>query len=274
MGTIGEDAKQRVADVINAAINAVLADGSGNGNVLACLARIEKVLEKTTPDAKVGAAQLQEYNRALFTDLVRNRGFQTRSAISVGIADDCSESEAPHDLTPAEFVNVLPALRGLFEHSVQHTVAVAERSRSSEILEALGSFRKWANRVPPGGTKDKSYRAAARETRGDVKVVMSWVKHFLVIHRTDFTSEVTHLFACKRGAIAGRWQFDAYSCNVHKALNGHVFVARDGWAVQKDYLNSSKCRFFDEMPVPGSDGCLCYYDYLYELNDLPPGLAE
>jgi hypothetical protein len=262
-----EDAKHQVADVINAAINSVLSDGPDNDNVLMWQSRIEMVLDQNAPVPMAGATIVQEYNNNLFKDVVRYREFPVRS-IS-GDAEGSSEKKSIDGFSQEEFAsNILPELSELLERSATQTIDAAERFRASWIQAAVVAFQKWANTIPFGGTKDKSYRAAAKVARSDVMAVVSWPKRFLIIHRTDFMSEANHLFACKHGAIAGKWEFSPHLCDMHEALDGQVFVSRDSWAMEGDHLDPSKCRFFDQVPVPGSNGCLCSYEYLHDLQDV------
>jgi len=48
-------------------------------------------------------------------------------------------------------------------------------------------------------------------------------------------------------------------------------VVRDNWALEKGLIKLAGHQYTDQVTEPGEEVfCRCYYEYIYNLRDLPP----
>ena len=266
-----EGAKNRIADAINAAINCILQDGPSETSIAKLKSQIEAVLNRETTSSVIAAQAIESYHRNLYETIVQFKGFPVVSVVEVGGEEhDAPKRKSSENFSDAEFALIQPILADALARSIMVAADSAESFKQSEIHQSLMMLDEWAKTIPYGGTKEKPYRATARAVRNGIKATASWGKRFFIIHRPDFAAEARHIFACHRGAIAGKWAWSRYpECEIHRHIDGTVYLVRGSWAMQKGLLSDDGHAFTDEVTVPGTTGCCCSYEYLYGLRDIP-----
>lgn len=48
-----------------------------------------------------------------------------------------------------------------------------------------------------------------------------------------------------------------------------IYFNRGNWAEQKGLTQVSENDYFENNPIPGTNGCNCYYVYMHHLRDMP-----
>ena len=264
-----EESKKAIASVINNAIDAVLK----NGPVEEILQNAERTIAQTLHEHTVTPGEAVKapirYYQDAYKQVISHKGLPV-----MAVAGDEGGEANPvvlYDFSDKAFRKLQPELDEALQRCIDQVQSAVEPYQRSEIDEGLAEFVQWSQTVPFGGTKDKTYRTEARSVRSSLKSTASWHKRFFVIHSPDFYAFAEHIIACHSDQIlAGKWKWSSSTgCDQHRDLDGKVYYKRNSWALQKGLIQVPDSDYFDNNPVPGSNGCMCCYEYIDNLHDLP-----
>jgi hypothetical protein len=162
-----------------------------------------------------------------------------------------------------------PKIHCIFEECIKDVESQAKSFRQQIILSALDTFDAWAQSIPKGGTKDKAFREEARYVRQELKSVQKWENFYFSLKTGNFIYRIDHLIH-ESEAIAAIWRCSEYcgdDCN-HSRYNGKTYIIRGNFASKEGFIAEEKAKYTDELPLPRNDGCNCYYEYIYRLENL------
>ncbi len=263
-----ENAKKAIAAGVNSAINQILANGPSEVLIRKIQNDLELIFREYSVTPADAIEGLTQYYRLLYKDLCENRGFKVKEITTGGNG----KTQRLNDFPDEVFLNIQPKLEKHLMQCVGQANTSAASHRNDEITQSMHEFEEWAKSIPLGGSKEKSVRAEARAIRSCLKGTAEWQKRFFVIHLTDFAAGANHLFALANAdVLAGKWKWSVYTCEckLHETLNGKIYFNRGNWAEQKGLIQVSENDYFENNPIPGTNGCNCYYVYMHHLRDMP-----
>ena len=263
-----EDAKKAIAAGVNLAINRVLANGPSEVLIREIQNDLELVFREYSATPEDAIEELTQYYRRLYEGLCAERGFKVKEITR----DGNGKTQRLNDFPDEVFLKIQPKLEKHLMQCIRQANTSAASHQNDEIAQSMQEFEEWAKSIPLGGSKEKSVRAEARAIRSCLKDTAEWQKRFFVIHRTDFAAGANHLFALANGdVLAGRWKWSVSTCEckLHETLNGKIYFNRGNWAEQKGLIQVSENDCFENNPIPGTNGCNCYYVYMHHLRDIP-----
>lgn len=263
-----EDEKRAIAKVVNAAINRVLANGPSEPLIREIQNDLEFVFRENSVTPADAMNELTQYYRRLYEDLCDEHKVKGKKITG----DGNDKTQCRNDSSDEVFLKIQPKLEKHLMHCISRARTSAVSHQNNEIAQSMQEFEEWANSIPLGGSEEKSVRTEARAIRSCLKDTAQWHKRFFVIHQSDFAAGANHLFALANGdVLAGRWEWSPSTCEckLHEALNSKIFFNRGNWAEQKGLIQASEKEYFENNPIPGANGCNCYYVYLTHLRDLP-----
>lgn len=261
--------KKELAENINEAINELLKKGHSSTLTNSLRNNLESVLDEAAPKSIYAIEKLKRVNQELLDKVIKHKGLPVVSIFS----ENGENSQSVQGVGIKDFDNFEPEIRLLFDECVKDIEVSASFFRRQELDAALNVFTNWAESIPIGGTKDKSFRNQAREVRLYLKAFQKWDSYYFIAKNGNFISKLKHLAAKSNGAIAASWCFyKGNGCiySEHEDHNEEFFLIRNSWAIQQKLIASSNTtRYTDELTTPRSDGCTCSYRYIFSLSNLP-----
>ncbi|HEY6925156.1 MAG TPA: hypothetical protein VI653_16895 [Steroidobacteraceae bacterium] len=172
--------------------------------------------------------------------------------------------------------SIKPKLRGELDRRILASAELIKLNRETSIQRTLQRFAGWATSVPMGGT-DVAERAEVKQNvRRGIAGLPFEERRVVIDQGHKLVSAINDIVARDGGAIAAIWHHvmegGGYQARPeHVGRNGHVFVIRDNWALQKGLMKLAGHQYTDQVAEPGEEiYCRCWYEYIYNLRDLPP----
>lgn len=174
---------------------------------------------------------------------------------------------------------VKPRLRAELDRRLMASRELIKLNREKSISETVQRFSGWATSVPPGGT-DAINKAVVKATiRKSLAQLPFESRRVMIDQGAKMISNLNEIIAVDGGAIAGEWHSHfrqiGYNARIeHKHFDGHIFVVRGNWAIEKGLMKLDGAKYTDEVERPAElPFCRCTYRYLYSLRSLPPSMV-
>ena len=175
--------------------------------------------------------------------------------------------------------NLKPELRAELDRRIMASANLIVLNREEAIAKTLQRFSGWATSIPIGGT-DATMKAKEKE---NLKKAMSKLpfeeRRVLIDQSHKLTSAISEIIAQDTGAIAAIWHshykesgYDYRPDHKDREVDSKKlpFVVRDNWAMKKGLMKLGGSQYVDDMTKPGEEVyCRCYYEWIYNLRDLP-----
>jgi hypothetical protein len=176
-----------------------------------------------------------------------------------------------------KFDAILPSLLDRFDWCVGNYRAQAESYLEDQFGQFRTLLRRFLEKVPIGGTKDKSIKSEISGVKKELRHLAEWNQLFHVYKATSFSAEVVYIFALEGNPIAAIWHYDRLDeqgeyrkTYDHKQRDDHVYAVRGNWAIVKGLMKPEPNGYIDEISRPHQElGCMCRLQWIYNLRDLP-----
>lgn len=170
---------------------------------------------------------------------------------------------------------IKPTLRDELDRRILASANLIRLNREASIQRTLQRFSGWATSIPIGGT-DVQQRKKVKETiRRGIAALPFEERRVVIDQGHKLAAAINDIVATNGGAIAmiwrSHWREAGYNYRPdHKARDGHTYVLRGNWALNKGLMKTAGTKFTDEITQPGEEiFCRCNGQYLYTLRDLP-----
>jgi hypothetical protein len=171
--------------------------------------------------------------------------------------------------------NIKPQLREELDRRIRASADLIKLNRAEAIERTMKRFAGWASSIPAGGANVPE-RAVAKEAIKRGIAGLPFIERRVIIDQGHkLTSAINDTLADEAGAIAGiwhsHWRQPGYDYREdHKERDENVYLIRDSWAHSDGLVKPSNAGYTDDITMPGEEPfCRCFYQYLYNLRDLP-----
>jgi hypothetical protein len=170
------------------------------------------------------------------------------------------------------------ALRPELDRRILASASLIRLNRDEAMEKTLRRFEGWATSIPKGGSKAADKPDAKRDIKKAVKGLPFEERRVLIDQSAKLVSAVNEIIATDGGAIAAYWRhtgkrrgYDPRPAHVARAKDGNnLFLIRNSWAQKAGFVKPNKNGYTDRIEKPGEFVfCSCYYEYLYNVGDLP-----
>jgi len=152
------------------------------------------------------------------------------------------------------------------------SIELIKLNREVAVAKTTQRMVGWLSSVPPEGASDtkgvvKEVTKALRQLPYEERRVIIDQGHKLVASLEDVVNR-------GQGAIAAIWHSHAHQAGYdfrpeHAKRDGKIYILRGSWA-DKEGLVEATHGYSDEHEAPAEAiNCRCYFQYLYNLQDLP-----
>lgn len=168
-----------------------------------------------------------------------------------------------------------PELTVELDRRIMASANLIKLNREEEISKTLRRFSGWATSIPAGGSEQVDQHAEAEKLRKSMSGLSFRERRVLIDQGHKLTTTVSEIIATDTGAIAAIWHSHWRQQNydyreTHRDRDEVIYVVRDNWAIKKGLMKLSGRKFTDDVTKPGEEVyCRCYYEWLYNLRDLP-----
>ena len=174
---------------------------------------------------------------------------------------------------------IKPKLRAELDRRRMASANLIKLNRAKMIEQTVQRYQGWATSVPPGGS-DAVPKAEIKEGIRKPLASLPFEERRVHIDQAHkFVANLHNIVATDTGALAARWVSHWRQKNYnyredHKERDGHIYVMRGNWALERGLMKLDGHQYTDEITMVGEEVfCRCSYTYLYSLLDLPPGMV-
>lgn len=247
-------------DVINDAVADVSRRGfDAQERIDYWLRRIAEAAERDLTPERVMRETLEGALRAIYERLVeKGRLFRLHRGVSRFTVE-----------------KLRPQLRADLARRIAASADLIRLNRTDAIRKTLHRFSGWATSVPAGGSKAVDRPEVKEDLKKALKQLPFVDRRVLIDQGHKFTASLHAVVAKDGGAIAGIWRSHWRQANYnyredHKDRDGLVYAVRGSWASERGLMRRSKAGWSDEITQPAEEPfCRCWYEYIYDLRDLP-----
>jgi hypothetical protein len=168
-----------------------------------------------------------------------------------------------------------PHLRAELDRRILASADLIRRNREAAIAKTLQRFSAWSTSIPKGGT-DALKRAEVKASMRKSLASLPFEERRVIIDQGHkLRSSLSEIIAVDGGAIAARWRSRWRQAGYnyrqdHKDRDDRVYAVRGSWALERGFAKVGPAGYTDDITKPGEEPfCRCYYQYLYNLRDLP-----
>lgn len=173
---------------------------------------------------------------------------------------------------------VKPHLRAELDRRIMAAANLIVLNRQAMIQKTLQRFSGWSTSIPIGGSDAVDKNAVKKDLKKALARLPFESRRVLIDQGHKFTSALNEIIASDGGALAGRWHSHWRQTNYdyredHKERDDHVYAVRGNWALAKGLMKAGRDGYTDDITKPGEEiFCRCFYEYIYNLRDLPPDM--
>lgn len=167
-----------------------------------------------------------------------------------------------------------PHLRNELDRRIMASAQLIKLNREQAVEQTLRRFSGWSTSLPAGGSGQVDKRAQKKAIRKSLTRLPFEQRRVLIDQGHKLTSSINETLARDGGALAGvwhsHWRQPGYQYRPdHKERDLKVYAVRGNWALQQGLMTRGE-GYTDEITAPAEEPfCRCYYQYLYNLRDLP-----
>lgn len=173
---------------------------------------------------------------------------------------------------------VRPQLHAVLERSRLASRNLVKLNRKKMMEDLDQRFSGWATSIPVGGFRDADRADIKANIKKSLQRLPFEERRVHIDQGHKFIANLNQILAVDGGAIAGIWHSHFRQVNYnyredHKERDSKVYLVRGSWAIERGLIRTAGVTYLDEQTMPGQEiFCRCFLEYLYSLNDLPPGL--
>ena len=180
-----------------------------------------------------------------------------------------------HKMPVWKFNMIGTKLQNELQRRIMASAQLIKMNREDMVQKTLKRFSGWATSVPIGGSKAVEKRETTEAIKKSLKALPYEERRVMIDQAAKFKASLSNIVATESGAIAGMWKsrFRAPGYDYrpdHKERDGHIFVLRGNWALEKGLMKLDGRQYTDEITMPAEEVfCQCRYKYMYNLRELP-----
>lgn len=247
-------------ETLTAAINDFIEHGFDSQERLdRWMLALEQAAKATLTPEYLMREHLEAAFRGVYQKLVKNREILTRHP---GVSRFTIERLAPK-------------LRAELDRRILSSAQLIKLNRAEAIQKTLQRFSGWSTSIPAGGSKVTDRVEEKTKVRKSLSQLPFVERRVLIDQGHKLASAINEIVAVDGGALAARW-FSHYRQKGydyredHKERDGHVYVVRGNWALEKGLMKAGPDGYTDEITRPAEEPfCRCSYRYIYALRGLP-----
>jgi len=173
---------------------------------------------------------------------------------------------------------IKPTLRGELDRRIMANANLIKFNRKQSIAKTLQRFSGWATSIPAGGSKAVDNQDVEKDLKKALKSLPYEERRVIVDQGHKFTAAINNILAKDGGAIAviwhSRWRQAGYDYRQdHKERDKKMYLMRDSWARKQGLVKAGTNGYYDQITAVGEEVfCRCTAEYLYDLEDVEPGL--
>lgn len=163
----------------------------------------------------------------------------------------------------------------ILNSKIESSLSLIRLNREISVAEAEKRLVGWMSSVPPGGTD-----VDLPDTKKIVKSLKQLPfeeRRVIIDQGHKLTSSLNEVLSIEAGAIAAIWHSHVHQVGYnyrpdHAIRDGKVYLIRGSWADIKGLVIPVH-GYADEMTQPAEEPfCRCYYQYRFNLKDLPSNM--
>jgi hypothetical protein len=242
--------------------------------------RIEEAARSSFVDPKIAGQMIARHLGSIYNRATRR----------IPSALDKMHKRFARAMTPEMYfrrVETFPQLqtkmRNELDRRIQAATDLIELQRDEAVTGTLRRFKGWVSSVPQGGTPTP----VAEEIKPyseDVKTAKFQVNRLNIDQGHKLAASLNATYAEGTGAIAAKWHSNwrenptrkkgGYQWRPdHKDRDQGVYTIRNNWAEEKGLMQPGPAGYTDQITQPAEEVyCRCYYEYIYNLIDLPQNM--
>jgi hypothetical protein len=173
---------------------------------------------------------------------------------------------------------IRPALRAELDRRILASADLIKLNRAESIEKTLQRFRGWSTSIPPGGAGVIDKREVRTRIGKSVAQARFEERRVQIDQGAKLASNISEIVATDNGAIAAEWRSHFRQVGYdyreeHRAIDGHIFVVRGNWAIEKGLMQLSGRRYIDDIERPAQlPFCRCFYRWITSLRRIPPDM--
>jgi hypothetical protein len=170
------------------------------------------------------------------------------------------------------------AMRRQLDAKIFESANLIKLKKTQRVAETLARFQGWVSSIPPGGTKEPNKINVATEVRKPLQRLKYEERRVLIDQGHKLNSSISQVLAEGAGALAAvwhsHWKQEHYNYRPdHKDRDKKVYVIKGNWALAAGLMRVGEAGYTDDITAPAEEiNCRCYYEYIYNLDALPPEL--
>jgi hypothetical protein len=171
-----------------------------------------------------------------------------------------------------------PKLRAELDRKLMAASSLIKLNREEMIARTIRRFQGWATSIPVGGSDAIDKPEVKAHMKQALKSLPFEERRVMIDQGAKFRAGLSNIVAVENGAVGGVWRshYRAPGYNYredHKERDGHFYLIRGSWAIEKGLINPKGATFTDEITMPAEEiFCQCRYKYIYNLRDVPDEL--
>lgn len=173
-------------------------------------------------------------------------------------------------------VNMLqPKLRAELDRRIMASAQLIKLNKQQAIAKTLQRFSGWATSIPAGGSKQVDKPEVKDDLKKALRSLPYEERRVAIDQGHKLIAAVHDVIAVEAGAIAAAWHSNfrqpGYDARPdHKERDGHVYMLRGNWALEKGLVKPGPAGYSDAITQPAEEPfCRCQYEYIYSLRNLP-----
>lgn len=177
---------------------------------------------------------------------------------------------------------VKPALRAELNRRLAASANLVRLNREKVISQLEQRWSGWATSIPAGG----SDQVKRKEVKAGIKKGLASLpfeeRRVLTDQGHKMVSSLNEILAKDGGAIAAIWHSHYHQINYdyrepHKEREikskKKPYVVRGNWALEAGLMKLDGAEYTDSITQPAEEiFCRCYWQFLYNLHDLPDSM--
>lgn len=172
-----------------------------------------------------------------------------------------------------------PELRGELDRRIVASANLIKLNREQAIADTLRRFQGWATSIPIGGSDDVDKRGVKGNIRKELAGLPFRERRVLIDQGHKLNASLADIIATGSDAIAAIWHSNWRERNYnyrkdHKERDDRYYAIRGNWAIERGFMKPGPNGYTDDITKPGEEVyCRCYYQYVYNLTDLPADMV-
>jgi len=170
---------------------------------------------------------------------------------------------------------ISPHLRAELTKRIMASADLIKLNRRKMRELTMQRFAGWATSVPAGGASEADKRKIKAEIAKPLKQLPFHERRVLIDQGHKLSASISAVLAKDAGAIAGKWFSHFRQANYnyredHKERDGHIWLMRGSWAVEKGFVKPGPMGWADTITQPAEEPfCRCKWQFLYHLRQMP-----